>query len=58
MNSAKLIIVILGIALGLLASGGSGLWNAILKLTLNLKDIRGLELKEKAAEEQARLAAE
>ena len=33
------------VALGLLASGGSGFWNAILAYVLNLKDIKKAEAK-------------
>ena len=35
------------VALGLLASGGSGFWNAILGYVLNVKDIKKVEAVEK-----------
>ena len=35
------------LALGLLASGGSGLWNSVLTYFLRIKDIKELDLKEK-----------
>jgi hypothetical protein len=33
------------VALGLLASGGSGLWNGILTYVLKVKDLKGVDLK-------------
>ncbi|MBV6504993.1 MAG: hypothetical protein ILNGONEN_00549 [Syntrophorhabdaceae bacterium] len=38
------------LALGLLASGGSGFWNSVLEYILKLKDIKKLELQEKQLE--------
>ncbi len=35
------------LALGLLASGGSGFWNAVLTYFLRIKDIKELDVKEK-----------
>jgi hypothetical protein len=40
------------LALGLLASGGSGFWNVILNYLLNVKDIKKLDYVEKAKEAQ------
>lgn len=34
------------IALGLLVSGGSGLWNTVLSYLLNLKNIKAVQLKQ------------
>ncbi len=38
------------LALGLLASGGSGFWNSVLEYILKVKDIKKLELKDKQRE--------
>ena len=38
------------VALGLLASGGSGFWNAILSYVLQVKDIKKVEAEGKSAE--------
>jgi hypothetical protein len=35
------------LALGLLASGGSGFWNSVLTYLLRIKDIKELDVKEK-----------
>ena len=35
------------LALGLLASGGSGFWNSVLTYFLSIKDIKELDVKEK-----------
>jgi O-antigen/teichoic acid export membrane protein len=35
------------LALGLLASGGSGFWNSVLTYVLRIKDIKELDVKEK-----------
>ena len=38
------------LAIGLLASGGSGFWNSILTIVLNLKQLKAVEVSEKKAD--------
>lgn len=45
------------LALGLLASGGSGFWNSILTYVTKAKDIKGAEADSKQVDAQAKKAA-
>ena len=45
------------LALGLLTSGGSGLWNAVLAYLLRVKDIKKLEFEEIRARREAEVNA-